>query len=91
MLCLVSGNVQVYHIDRWGSVCDDEWDEREAQVVCRHLGYSGQAKPTFSSTYGKTLGNNIVYANKEERSKPKILCFVSNRVYIKAYHFLICC
>ena len=32
------GTVQVCFNGRWGSICDDFWDHRDAQTVCRVVG-----------------------------------------------------
>ncbi|XP_061913153.1 neurotrypsin-like [Entelurus aequoreus] len=50
------GRVEVFHSGRWGSVCDDQWDDRDAEVVCRQLGYSGVAKAWSWAHFGQGAG-----------------------------------
>uniref|UniRef100_A0A3P8X8J1 Neurotrypsin n=1 Tax=Esox lucius TaxID=8010 RepID=A0A3P8X8J1_ESOLU len=50
------GRVEVFHGGRWGSVCDDQWDDQDAEVVCRHLGFGGVAKAWSWAHFGQGSG-----------------------------------
>ncbi|KAK3544564.1 hypothetical protein QTP86_016980 [Hemibagrus guttatus] len=64
-----SGRLEVYHNSMWGSVCDDQWNIRNAQVVCRQLGCGSplSADRNVSSGSGEgTLWLNRVKCRGDE-------------------------
>ena len=58
--------MEVNHSGQWGTVCDDGWDDTDAGVVCRQLGFgsSGTAihrapQSGFGRGSGSILLDNI--------------------------------
>ncbi|KAM4636906.1 neurotrypsin-like [Discoglossus pictus] len=50
------GRVEVFYEGRWGTICDDHWDDKDAEVVCRQLGLRGKPKAWVWAHYGKGSG-----------------------------------
>ena len=58
------GRVEVYYNGLWGTVCNDEWDDTDASVVCKQLGFgsSGTAildTNVFERGTGRMLLSNV--------------------------------
>ena len=56
------GRIQIYWNNQWGTVCDDLWDDNDATVICKQLGYSrGSARVSayFGEGSGLILLDNV--------------------------------
>uniref|UniRef100_A0A8D1U5C8 Scavenger receptor class A member 5 n=1 Tax=Sus scrofa TaxID=9823 RepID=A0A8D1U5C8_PIG len=50
------GRVEVYHDRRWGTVCDDGWDKKDGDVVCRMLGFPSAEDVHRTAHFGQGTG-----------------------------------
>ncbi|XP_071486164.1 scavenger receptor cysteine-rich domain-containing protein DMBT1-like [Diadema antillarum] len=62
-----AGRLQVFHDQRWGTICNDSWSYENALVVCYQLGYQGVVTPyrDFGPGYGPIHLGDVVCTGNE--------------------------
>ena len=48
--------MEVNYNGEWGTVCDDGWDDTDAGVVCRQLGFRSSGTAIKSAGFGQGSG-----------------------------------
>ena len=52
----MEGRVEIFYNGEWGTVCEHNWDLRDAIVVCRQLGYATAVRKSISAEFGEGTG-----------------------------------
>ena len=58
------GRVEVFYDGQWGTVCDDDWDLKEAAIVCKELGFGKAVQAPKHSRFGKGKFSFKRYLNR---------------------------
>ena len=45
--------MEIFREGQWGTICDDDWQKEEADVVCRQLGFPGATRFSREAEFGQ--------------------------------------
>ncbi|KAL8176296.1 UNVERIFIED_CONTAM: hypothetical protein K2H54_030287 [Gekko kuhli] len=51
-----SGRVEVFHNQQWGTICDDRWGMKQAEVICREMNCGVALKAPTNAFFGPGSG-----------------------------------
>ncbi|XP_041475666.1 deleted in malignant brain tumors 1 protein-like [Lytechinus variegatus] len=54
------GRVEIMNDGSWGTICDHDWDFRDARVVCTMLGFDGALEAPISARFGQGSGRVLL-------------------------------
>ena len=68
------GRVEICRSGQWKSVCDNNWSENEARVVCKQLGHaSTQGTEIHSYRLYSCIVNTVTeYSNRSDKASVSI-------------------
>lgn len=50
------GRVEVFWNNEWGSVCDDDFDQSDGDIICKYLGFPGAEAIYTGAHFGQGIG-----------------------------------